>query len=299
MNAEWDPLERFQHLPKPKRLLGNEACEIVWPYAVLLENIVKIHPFTKSLYVYYPQHALTARGAEAAALARRFSRECLIPICFHNSQCYVETELLLEHGDTAWVVVHCIDGTHEVVRVDPDALRQRAAQSVAGGDDENDGNSSSNGGSVAVPQDALRRELLATVLETASRLGSAVAAPELAKQQLNERALQNAFIRVDYQWMGDTEEERTAHLVRWVDPDDRGVQPLMYQRDESVAEWLNAEGGRPLDSASMSLRALDRKSLGARVTDPKPAPLSSYFARYTRISSTYGKSRGVSGRDLV
>jgi hypothetical protein len=276
MAGDWEPNEKFQHLPKPKKLIGNEACEIVWPYAVLLENIIKIHPFTKSIYVYYPQHTLTDAGEKAASLARRFARECMIPICFHNSQCYVESEMLLEHSDTAWIVVHCLDGRHEIVRVE-----------------ENIFQGNENG---SKSQDEQKLILLQRVLETASKLGSSVKQPEQLTLQLNERPLQNGFIRVDYQWMGETAEERQSHLVRWIDPDDRNVtQPLLHHRESKLAEWLNYDDDR---HHNPRLPALLRKENNRNVQPKGPSTLSNYFHRYSRISSSYSKATGTTSRDV-
>lgn len=282
MEGDWDVLEKFQNLPKPKKLMGNEACEIVWPYAVLLENIIKIHPFTKSVYVYYPQHALTGDGASAAHLAKRFSRECLVPICFHNSQCYVETEMLLEHGDTAWIVVHCLDGRHEIVCVN-NVLNDLAEAKKK----EKEGSSST--------QDDEKVALLRTVLQTASHLGSTVKAPSDLMLQLNQRPLQNAFIRVDYQWMADTPEERQSHLVRWIDPDERGTQPMMYKRDEKLADWLNSIAGRGHDPEMRGRlkRANNRKPNGANAKQmAQVSALASSFNNYTRISPQWGRAAG-------
>jgi hypothetical protein len=286
MENAWDDAEKYAHLPKPKKLIGNEACEVVWPYAVLLENVIKIHPFAKSLYCYYPQHALSEEGANAAHLARRFSRECMIPITFHNSQCYVETEMLLEHGDTAWIVVHCLDGRHEIVCVNKvlDDLKKQYRKEK-------------NGGAVETTQDAEKAALLGAVLACASSLGASAKNPSDLMLQLNTRPLQNSFVRVDYQWMGDTAEERQAHLVRWVDPDERGVQPMMYQRDERVLEWLNAQGDRGTDQSLGTQPHLYKTRTGesaATSQRQKAAALSSQYQRYSRLSPLWG-GRGAGG----
>ena len=281
MDGEWDALERFQHLPKPKKLLGNEACEIVWPYAVLLENVVKVHPFTKSIYVYYPQHTLSDSGAAAARLARRFARECLVPITFHNSQCYVEAELLLEHGDTAWIVVHCLDGRREIIRVDPAALSAAAAAAASSSSGGSDGGSGSGG---AMTEDAQKQALLQSVLETASRLAASAASPRDLMLQLNQRPLQNAYLRIDYQWMGDTVEERQAHLVRWIDPDEGGTQPVVYDRAARLADWLNHDDKRAVHPGARQLLRRDSN----RFVRAKAGALAGFFDRYSRLSSTYG-----------
>ncbi|ORC85199.1 uncharacterized protein TM35_000371720 [Trypanosoma theileri] len=217
MREGWDELEAFKGLPKPKRQFGNEAAEVIWPYALLLERVVKVHPFTKSIYVYYGQRQSTPQGKLATDTARRFAREFLIPITFHNSHVYVETEMLLEYNETPWVVVHALDGTQKLVPVRP-AEGEDVAAAVT--------------------------RLLGDVVSACDSLGAAVKDPKAATRALNERPLQQQYLRVDYQWFGDTPEERAQHLVQWeFDPTE--VTPLLRNRTRHVLDWLNYDGNLP------------------------------------------------------
>ncbi|EPY43296.1 hypothetical protein AGDE_00626 [Angomonas deanei] len=218
MQDAWDDHEAFKGLPKPKVQFGNEATEMVWPYALLLERVVKVHPFTKSIYVYYSQRQMTPDGARAAKAAQAFSREFLIPITFHNAQVYVETEMLLEYSETPWVVLHCMDGRQEILPVrvgDKDATPKEAATA-----------------------------LLDEMVKTCERLGASVEHPKEMTQLLNERPLQNQYLRINYQWFGDTPEERMSHLVQW-DFDPAAVEPKMRQRTRHVLDRINYDGNLP------------------------------------------------------
>lgn len=217
MRESWDDLEPFKGLPKPKAQFGNEAAEVIWPYALLLEHVIKVHPYTKSIYVYYSQRQSSAQGQLAAQVARRVAQEYLIPITFHNSHVYVETEMLLEYSETPWVVVNCLDGTHRVLPVKP-----LEGQSVSGG----------------------AQAMLDTIVETCSSMGNAVKDPKEVMRMLSERPLQNQYVRVNYQWYGDTPEERMSHLVKWdFDPED--VVPQLHSRTKHVLDWMNYDGNLP------------------------------------------------------
>lgn len=219
MKDEWDDVEQFRNLPKPKKQFGNEAAEIVWPYAVLLENVIRVHPFTKSIYCYYGQKQMTEQGRAATDIAKRFARECMIPITFHNSQCYVETEMLLEYNEVPWIVVNCVDGEQRLVPVSLSKLE-------------------------AVGEVDLKVALLRLVLQEAESLGKAAKNPALLYNTLNERPNQNHYVRIDYQWMGKTPEERMKHTVQWFD-DPQQVEPKIRGREFVTANWLNNDTGLP------------------------------------------------------
>lgn len=218
MQEMWDDLEPFNGLPKPKAQLGNEAAELIWPYVLLLERVVKVHPFTKSIYVYYSQRQSTPTGKASAAAARAFSHEYLVPITFHNSQVYTETELMMEYNETPWYVVHCLDGRQRVRPIvinDPDLGRTAAVS-----------------------------EVLKDVVKTCEELGSSVSNPKEVTRALNERPLQNQYLRINYQWFGDTPEERMSHLVHW-DFDPASVEPKLRSRKRHVMDWMNFDGNLP------------------------------------------------------
>ena len=237
MQEQWDELEAFKGQPKPKKQFGNEACEVIWPYCMLMENVVRIHRFTKSIYVYYPHKQSTKDGAFRAEVAKRFSRECLIPITFHNTQCYIETEMLVEHGETPWIVMHCLDGAVKILPISMKA-------------------SDFGAGDVLAAKDAL----LVQVLETAHEMGEAVADVHKVASVLNERPPQNQYVRVDYQWFGDTPEDRMTHLIKW-DFDGRSATPGTSTRfpQQVMRERLNSEinfsvGGKPTRSMGKNIR---------------------------------------------
>lgn len=225
MREEWDALEPFQGLPKPKSLVGNESAEIVWPYAVLLERVVKVHSFTKSIYVYYSHFQATKEGKVAAQIAQAFSHGFLTPITFHNSHVYVETERLPEYNETPWIVIHCLDGRHSVLPVEANP-----------GDDD-----------VIISKAA--EQLLGKVVRECEQLGSSVEHPREVTQLLNERALQNQHLRIDYQWFGDTPEERSRYLVRWCDEDSMNDGPVLRSRTQFVQNWMNFDGNLPTAAA--------------------------------------------------
>ena len=256
MKDEWDEVEPFRHLPKPKRQFGNEACEIIWPYVLLMQEKHHVHSFTKSIYVYYPQRSLSKNGEFCRLVAQRFSRQFLVPICFHNNHVYVETEMLLERSDTPWVVVNCLDGRHCIL---PVTMQTLAVNSRNGNDGCPPIGSTEGGGGAAaaasqpsqeaapldlasnpVEIEAAARRLLTLAQDEADRLGTTVEDVPLVKRQLNERPLQNAFIRVDYQWFGDTQEQRMTHLVQWMDVAGSQYQAkAMRNRHSRVLSGLN------------------------------------------------------------
>jgi hypothetical protein len=217
MRETWDDLEPFKGLPKPKAQFGNEAAEVIWPYAVLLEHVIKVHPYTKSIYVYYSQRQSSGQGRLAAQVAKRVAQEFLIPITFHNSHVYVEAEMLLEYSETPWVVVNCLDGTHQVLPIKP-----RENQSVKEG----------------------AEEVLNTIVQACNAMGNAVKDPKEVMRTLSERPLQNQYVRVNYQWYGDTPEERMSHLVNW-DFDPQDVAPQLRSRTKHVLDWMNYDGNLP------------------------------------------------------
>lgn len=267
MKEQWDDLEPFKGIPKPKKQFGNEAAEIIWPYALLMERLIKVHPFTKSIYAYYPQRALTAQGTAALEVSRRFARRSLIPITFHNSQCYVESEMLLEHSDTPWVVVHCLDGRTEVlpVRVAPEHAQN-----------------------ISVAEEIL----LKSVVQLTERLGSSVADPAACTRALNERPLQNQYLRINYQWFGDTAEERMSHLVRW-DYEPNDVAPKIARRSKAVLDWLSFDGSLP-NHNSVKINVARE---GARLRGPRTTQgIKTFFnsgSRSNARSSRFGGSSGI------
>lgn len=266
MKEQWDELEPFKGIPKPKKQYGNEATEIIWPYALLIERLIKIHPFTKSIYVYYPQHALTSQGAAAVEVAKYFSRRSLIPLTFHNSQCYVETEMLLEHSDTPWIVVHCLDGRSEIL---PVRVAEGATSNVA----------------------AAEESLLKEVVHVASNLGSSVVDPVACTRMLHERPLQNQYLRVNYQWFGDTPEERMSHLVRW-DFDPQDVAPRVERRSKAVLDWLSFDGNLPNhNSVKINVR---RESTRLR-NGKQSGGVQSFFNSGSRSNARHSRFGGAAG----
>lgn len=264
MRESWDPLEPFQGLPKPKRLLGNEATEIIWPYSVLLERVVKVHAFTRSIYVYYSSHQTTEKGKWAAQVARAFSHGYLVPITFHNSQVYVETEVLVEYNDTPWAVIHCLDGRHTV-------LPLRTAER-----------------SEHVSPASAALELLSDVVKACDELGSSVEDPKGVTRLLNERPLQNQYLRIDYQWFGNTPEERAAHLVKW-DFDHSKVQPLLRSPTRHVLDWLNYDGNLPTAAAvHVNVKREKARMQLPRITGPK----SFFNASGARANARHSKFGG-------
>ncbi|RNF21308.1 hypothetical protein TcG_02959 [Trypanosoma cruzi] len=267
MREGWDELEAFKGLPKPKQQFGNEAAEIVWPYAVLLERVVKVHPFTKSIYVYYAQRQSTPLGKLAAETAKRFAREFLIPITFHNSQVYVETEMLLEYNETPWVVVHALDGGQRILPVHP------AAEDTS--------------------IDAGVTQLLREVVKTCEALAAAVANPKEVTRMLNERPLQNQYVRINYQWFGDTPDERCSHLVRW-DFDPAEVEPIMRQRTRHVLNWLNHDGNLPNhNSVRVNVFREKTRLRSPRTTSGPKTFFNSVGSRANARSSRFGGQSAV------
>lgn len=262
MRESWDPLEPFQGLPKPKKQLGNEATEIIWPYCVLLERVVKVHPFTKSIYVYYSRWQSTERGKWAAKVAQSFSHGYLIPITFHNSHVYVETELLVEYSETPWIVIHTLDGRHRVLPVRP---ADRSATTT--------------------PASAAA-ELLKEVVQASGELGASTKDPKGTTQLLNERPLQNQYVRVDYQWYGDTPEERASHLVKW-DFEPRDVEPVMRSRNRHVMDWLNFDGRLPTAAAVHANVRREQSRLQAPRTTG--GPTSFFNARGARANARHSR----------
>lgn len=252
MQEKWDAYEAFKGQPKPKKQFGNEACEIIWPYTVLLENIINVHRFTKSIYVYYPQRQETRDGAFAAAVAKRFSHQYLAPITFHNAQCYVETEMLVEYGEVPWVVIHCLDGKHEIV-----PIKFKAPSSSFGGSGGQQSSATSNSSNGTEEQGNLNEryfspidvkmaaeELLNIIVSKADALGNAVSNVAATATLLHDRPPQNQYLRINYQWYGDTIEERSTHLVHW-NWDESKVIPSTKFKDSDVRDRLNYDGRYP------------------------------------------------------
>lgn len=269
MHEAWDALEPFQGLPKAKKILGNEATEIVWPYVFLLERVIKVHPFTKSIYLYYSHpemHTISTDGMWAAQVARAFSHGFLIPITFHNSQVHVETELLLEYSDTPWIVIHCLDGRSEVVPIRPSPPTPNCTPASAAAD------------------------LLSSVVKVCESLGATVQNPKAMTRALNERPLQNQYVRVDYQWFGDTPEERASHLVQW-DFDPEGLTPIIPRtRARHILNWLNFDGNLPT-AAAVHVNVKREK---ARMQLPRTTsgPRSFYNSLGSRANPRYSKFGG-------
>lgn len=264
MRETWDELEPFKGLPKPKAQFGNEAAEIIWPYSLLLERVLKVHPFTKSIYVYYAQHQFTAEGRAAAATARSFAREFLIPITFHNSQVYVETEMLLEYSETPWVVVHCLDG----------AVRKIPVRAAAEG---------------ATTLESAQT-LLAEVVRVCDELGRATKDPRGLTRALNERPLQNQYLRIDYQWFGDTADERMSHLVRW-DYDPEAVEPKLRSRTRHVMDWLNYDAALPAhNSVRINVR---REAARMRRPNTTQGPRTFFNSAGSRADARYSRFGGA------
>lgn len=264
MQETWDPLEPFQGLPKPKKLLGNEAAEIIWPYVVLLERVVKVHPFTKSIYVYYGHMQSTERGKWAAKVARAFSHGYLMPITFHNSQVYVETERLMEYNDTPWIVIHCLDGRHRVMPVCPELPSEGVTPATAAA------------------------ELLGQVVQACEELGSQVENPREITRLMNERPPQNQYLRVDYQWFGDTPEDRTSHLVTW-DFELSDVEPVLRSRTHHVMDWLNFDGNLPTAAAvHVNVKREKARMQAPRVTGGPKSFFNSIGSRANPRHSKFG-----------
>lgn len=269
MREMWDDLEPFQGLPKPKNVLGNEACEVIWPYAILLEREVKLHPFTKSIYCYYSLHQATKEGEWAAKVAQAFSHGHLVPITFHNSHVYVETELLLEYSETPWLVIHCLDGRHRLLpvkpKMNPDTDENVTAVSAAA-------------------------SLLDEVVDACEALGNSVESPRSMYRLLNERPLQNQYLRIDYQWFGDTPEERNAHLVQWkFDLED--VKPVLRSRSRHIMNWLNYDG----NLANAAAVHINVKREKARMQVPRnTGGMKSFFnASGSRANPRHSKFGGM------
>jgi len=274
MAEEWDDAEAFRSLPKPKKVLGNEACHAVWPYPWLVERQVSVHLYTKSIYVYYPHKALTAAGELHKEAAKQFSYEHLIPITFHNPHVYVETELLVEHGDTPWVVVNCLDGRHRIVPVDASVLN-----ADAGVDPE---------APFAVQVQQGHQALLQRVLATAEELGASVTDKGKVTHELTTRPVQNGFVRVDYMWVPSRHEDRNAHLVQWTD-DDSSKRPLVRDRDNRVHTWINVDDESVPLAASV---AQTGKRENRRVRRSKAMGSWSQFHLSQRNSGTWGNAAG-------
>ena len=295
--AEWKDLDTWKHLPKAKKLFGNEATEIVWPYAVLLENECHVHPFTKSIYCYYFQHSLTPRGKRRIELARQFARECMIPITFHNAQCYVETEMLLEYGDLPYLVINCLDERQFIFPIygesRPHEFHEKASSEGSGYKEDHD-TQGKNGQGNNPPESGIKsesqvpsefsygglenenlhlistnaakghpegkfplhqyqhtgpytkRDLLREVIAATHFLGNGIRDVTEAWRVYNERPNQNHYIRVDYQWFGETPEERSQHTVQFdwsVDNTEVATPPFVSNRRYRRAAALNMTDG--------------------------------------------------------
>ena len=266
MKDQWDDLEPFKGLPKPKKQFGNEAAEIIWPYALLMQRVAKIHPFTKSVYVYYPYKQQTAEGKFAAAVARSFARAWLTPITFHNSQVYVEAEMLIEYGETPWVVLHSLDGTHKIVPVE--SREMPAVESEA------------------------TEFLLKKVLSVAEEMGRNIANPKEATLALNDRPLQNQYLRINYQWFGDTPEERMSHLVSWnLDPEALAPPKVEYMRNKGL-NLLNFDGNLPTDNMVGVNAHREAKRLR---TSRDTAGKASFLNSPTRSNARFSRFGGNAG----
>jgi hypothetical protein len=266
MKDQWDDLEPFKGLPRPKKQFGNEAAEIVWPYALLMQRVVKIHPFTKSIYVYYPYKQQTEDGKFAVAVTRKFSRAWLIPITFHNTQVYVETELLVEYGETPWIVIHCLDGSHRVVPVERRELPTDEAEAVD--------------------------VVLNKVLAVAEEMGRNVPNPKEATLALNERPLQQQYLRINYQWFGDTAEERMSHLVAWNLNPETLVPPKVANMRYNGLRMLNADGNLPNHNM---VRVNARRDAQRMRTGPSTTGKASFLNSPNRASSKHSRFGGNSG----
>jgi hypothetical protein len=274
MADEWDDSEAFRSLPKPKKLMGNEACHAVWPYPWLVERAVQLHLYTKSVYVYYPHKALTSKGETFNEIAKQFTYEHLVPITFHNAHVYVEAELLVEHGDTPWVVVHCLDGRHKVVPVDLSTIN-----ADSGVDPE---------APAAVQVQQGHRALLAKVIATAEELGSSVTDKGKVSHELAARPVQNGFVRVDYMWVPERFEDRNEHLVQWTS-DDAAKRPLVRHRDGRLHQWVNLDDeSKPLADSTSQLGLREKM----RTMRPKAVGSVNAFHTSQRNSGTWGNLAG-------
>lgn len=264
MKEQWDEMEPFKGIPKPKKQFGNESTEIIWPYALLMERMVKVHPFTKSIYVYYSQKQATESGAHAAEVAKLFSRKSLIPITFHNSQCYVETEMLLEYNETPWVVVNCLDGRQELIPVKPSSPNTAEAE----------------------------EELLMTVVKKCEALGSSVEDAKGLTRALNERPLQNQYLRINYQWFGDTVDERMSHLVRWNFDDVKDVAPKIPRSSRVALDWLSFDGSLPNHNSVKINVGNERRRLR---TPTKVQGIATFANSGSRSNARYSRFGGTAG----
>eukprot|EP00758_Cryptobia_borreli_P001103 Tbor_TRINITY_DN1941_c0_g1::TRINITY_DN1941_c0_g1_i1::g.3528::m.3528 len=282
MQEKWDDYEAFKGQPKPKKQYGNEACEIVWPYTVLMENIVKVHRFTKGIYVYYPRYQTTPTGRFSTEVAKRFSRQYLIPITFHNSQVYVETEMLLEYGETPWIVLHCLDNSHQIIPI----KFNPPATSV----NTENGNTEKSVAFQRADIISATQELLSTVCKKSIEMGESVNNVSEVLDILNVRPPQNQYVRVNYQWFGDTPEERMSHLVQWnLKPED--IVPGSTYMQSEVQNKLNFDGRLPMSkgcfksvhtSKNLLLR---RRSMGSKASFLNSS-VSRQNARWAKNSST-------------
>ena len=99
--------------------------------------------------------------------------------------------------------------------------------------------------------------------------------------------------------MGETPEERQSHLVRWIDPEEKSAQPIMYNRESRIADWLNLDDMRPVDPRLNNLYKQEAtRSIKGKQTGP--SVLSGYFqTRYQRISSSWSRTAGRSSKDMT
>ena len=219
--AEWDSPEAYDFLPKAKKIVGNEAAQLVWSYATLLQNKFLVHPFTKSIYCYYFQYSLTQEGERRNNLAKKFARECMIPITYHNSQCYVETEMVLDYGDVPFILIHCLDESTVHVPIILYKTRGAGLKSVshARGIKTNQVDNlceinyrrAQRNSSEEYTKQQLTEDLSA-ITET---LGNSVSNPDEVWRLLHDRPLQNSYLKINYQWFGESSQEREQHRVQY------------------------------------------------------------------------------------
>ena len=241
-SAEWDAPENFKHLPKPKKIIGNEASDIVWPYAILLENEVRIHPFIKSIYCYSYQLSLTKTGLHKNNLAKHFARQCMIPLAFHNAQCYVESELLLDYGDSPFFVIHCLDGTSTII---PILFFNTRIAGISGVQKMRSGKQM-NKESLPLERPETgasytHLNLLKDIQAIADYIGNSVEQPQDIWSMYNNRPPQNSYLKINYQWLGDTERERAFHSLnyQWLWGDSPVPMPSTPHREARTSMALD------------------------------------------------------------
>ncbi|KNH07603.1 hypothetical protein XU18_1697 [Perkinsela sp. CCAP 1560/4] len=282
--AEWDDPENFKHLPKPKKLIGNEATEIVWPYAVLLQNQLSVHPLTKSIYCFYFQYSFSPEGKQRNTLARNFARECLVPITFHNPQCYIESEMLLDYGEVPFLILHCLDENSVVIPIVEGATLQaginavmemrRSARDLSSASETTPVNSAK---SCRDTQKYTKKDLAADVQQITEVIGDSVVNPSEVWRTYHDRPLQNAFLKVNYQWFGEARQEREQHLAcyQWPWDEEEVQKPIISNRATKITMALNQT---PRDLPER-LR-LPKPARGLKYTNSQLDSKSHSFARH-------------------